>query len=124
MTRAAAENPVLGHSLDTVSVFVLVGPIEELLHHGVVRGRLRETSGPVGATGFTEVGFAAAHVATYLWGGTDAFSAGLAVSLVNVVLSAIVLGAMYERTWNLTVVALAHGPFTAPLLSLVLILAM
>lgn len=124
MTRAAAENPVLVYSLGIVSVLVLIGPIEELMYRGVVQGRLRETFGPVGAIGFTAVGFAAAHVATYLWGGTDPFSAGLAVSLVNVMLSAIVFGVIYEQTRNLAVVALAHGLFNALLLSLALTLAL
>lgn len=124
MTRAAADNPVLVYSLGIVSVLALIGPIEELLYRGVVQGRLRETFGPVGAIGFTAVGFAAAHVATYIWGGTDPFSAGLAVSLVNVILSAIVFGVIYEQTRNLAVVVLAHGLFNAFLLSLALLLAL
>lgn len=87
---------------------VLIGPAEELFFRGAVQGNLRAAFGPVTAIGLTSLLFGAVHVTGFL-------SAGVALSLAVVgslslnVLSAVVFGALYERSGNLTVPVIVHG---------------
>lgn len=119
MAAAAVENPLLVYGAMFVGVLVFIGPIEELLFRGVVQGRLREAFGPVLAIAITSIGFALGHVPNYYLAGTDLLSMGLVLSLLSITIGAAILGAIYERTANLTVVALAHGLFNALVIGLI-----
>jgi membrane protease YdiL (CAAX protease family) len=87
---------------------VLIGPAEELFFRGAIQGNLRTAFGPVTAIGLTSLLFGAVHVTGFL-------SAGVALSLAVVgslslnVLSAVLFGALYERSGNLTVPIIVHG---------------
>ena len=88
---------------------VAIKPIEEILFRGVIQGRLREALGPATAIGITSIGFGVLHAPSYLFGGSDLLSAGVAIALGSITLGAVINGAIYERTANLAVVILAHG---------------
>lgn len=119
MAAAAVENPLLVYGAMFVGVLVFIGPVEELLFRGVVQGRLREVFGPVLAIAITSIGFAFGHVPNYWLAGTDLLSLGLLLSLVSITAGGVVLGVIYERTANLTVVALVHGLFNATIIGLI-----
>lgn len=88
--------------------FLLIGPGEELLFRGVVQGRLRESFGPVGAVVLASAGFAPAHILALTGSVVQ-----LAVSVAVLFVPALVFGAVYERTKNLTVPILIHGAYDA-----------
>ena len=88
--------------------FLLIGPGEELLFRGVVQGRLRESFGPVGAVVLASAGFAPAHILALTGSVVQ-----LAVSIAVLFVPALVFGAVYERTKNLTVPILIHGAYDA-----------
>lgn len=100
---------------------VAIGPIEELLFRGVVQGRSREAFGPIAAIGLTALGFGIAHLPSYLLAGANPLSTAVLVALTTITLTAIVLGAIYERTANLAVVILAHGLTDALIYAIVLV---
>jgi len=112
-TAAAVGNPVLVYGLLLVGNILLIGPAEELLFRGVIQGRLRESFGPAFAIGFTSLGFALSHVPSYWIGGSDLFTLGVLFALLGIAAGGIILGAIYERTKNLIVVALIHGLINA-----------
>jgi len=87
---------------------VLVGPAEELFFRGAVQGNLRTAFGPVAAIGLTGLLFGAVHVTGFLSAGVALSPAVVGMLSLNV-LSAVVFGALYERSGNLTVPALVHG---------------
>lgn len=121
---ALADAPLVVYGLVVVWALVATGPIEELLFRGVIQGRLRENFGPVAAIGITSVGFAVGHLPSYWFGGGGVFSAAVGLALVQISLGSIVLGAIYERTGNVTVVAVAHGVTNAILYGLLLAFAL
>ncbi|WP_311172499.1 type II CAAX endopeptidase family protein [Halobellus ordinarius] len=87
---------------------VLIGPAEELFFRGAVQGNLRTAFGPVTAIGLTSLLFGAVHVTGFLSAGV-ALSAAVVGSLSLNVLSAVIFGALYERSGNLTIPAIVHG---------------
>lgn len=87
---------------------VLIGPAEELFFRGAVQGNLRTAFGPVAAIGLTSLLFGAIHVTSFLSAGV-ALSPAVLGSLSLNVLSAVVFGALYERSGNLTVPVIVHG---------------
>lgn len=87
---------------------LLVGPAEELFFRGAVQGNLRTAFGPVAAIGLTSLLFGAVHVTGFLSTGV-ALSPAVLGSLSLNVLSAVVFGALYERSGNLTVPVVVHG---------------
>lgn len=87
---------------------VLIGPVEELFFRGAVQGNLRTAFGPIAAIGLTSLLFGAVHVTGFLSAGVSLSPAVMGMLSLNV-LSAIVFGALYERSGNLTVPAIVHG---------------
>jgi membrane protease YdiL (CAAX protease family) len=87
---------------------LLIGPAEELFFRGAVQGNLRTAFGPVAAIGLTSLLFGAVHVTGFLSVGV-ALSPAVIGSLSLNVLSAVVFGALYERSGNLTVPVIVHG---------------
>lgn len=86
--------------------FLVVGPGEELLFRGLVQGTLRETFHPARAIVLASALFASIHLFS-LSGEGKLVYIGVAFLL------ALVLGAAYEYTENLTVPALIHGAYNA-----------
>lgn len=86
--------------------FLVVGPGEELLFRGLVQGTLRETFHPARAIVLASALFASIHLFS-LSGEGKVVYIGIAFLL------ALVLGAAYEYTENLTVPALIHGAYNA-----------
>lgn len=86
--------------------FLVVGPGEELLFRGLVQGTLRESLHPARAVVLTSALFASIHLFS-LSGDGEFVYIGIAFVL------ALVLGATYEYTNNLTVPALVHGAYNA-----------
>ncbi|QKG94472.1 CPBP family intramembrane metalloprotease [Halorubrum sp. Atlit-8R] len=86
--------------------FLLVGPGEELLYRGLVQGTLRETLHPTRAIVLASILFASIHLFS-LSGEGKLVYVGIAFIL------ALVLGATYEYTDNLTVPAVIHGAYNA-----------
>lgn len=87
---------------------LLIGPAEELFFRGAVQGNLRTAFGPVAAIGLTSLLFGAVHITGFLSAGI-ALSPAVLGSLSLNVLSAVVFGALYERSGNLTVPVIVHG---------------
>lgn len=93
---------------------LLIGPGEELLFRGVVQRTLSEAFHPAVAVLGASALFAGAHVV--------ALQGSLVGTLVVVAILFVpgtVFGAVYERSGNLVVPALAHGAYDAVLLGLV-----
>lgn len=100
---------------------VVIGPIEEFLYRGVVQGRLRQHFGPTVAIGLTSVGFAVGHAPNFWLAGANVLSASVLIALTGIAVGSVILGAIYERTANLTVVMLVHGLFNAMLFGLAVV---
>jgi len=117
-TRSDAEmlqNPEVLLALIPLA-FLLIGPGEELLFRGVIQSTLREAfSAPV-AVVLASLTFAPAHIVS-LVGSPQA----LLVSISVLFFPSLVFGAVYERTENLLVPALAHGAYDALLFGIVYI---
>lgn len=101
----AQQNPIAFLLLVPLS-FLLVGPGEELLFRGLVQGTLRESLHPARAIILASALFASIHLFS-LSGDGKLLYIGIAFGL------ALVLGAAYEYTGNLTVPALIHGAYNA-----------
>lgn len=86
--------------------FLIVGPGEELLFRGLVQGTLRETLHPARAIVLASALFASIHLFSLTGEGKIVYI-GIAFVL------ALVLGATYEYTGNLTVPAVIHGAYNA-----------
>jgi membrane protease YdiL (CAAX protease family) len=99
------ENPLVFLLLVPLS-FLLVGPGEELLFRGLIQGRLGESYSTWGAIVLASGLFAAVHVFSLSGDGKFVYI-GIVFGL------ALVLGATYEYTGNLTVPALIHGAYNA-----------
>lgn len=92
-----------------VASIVVVGPFEELLYRNVVQKSLYGTFSRAGAVVVASVPFALVHSSAYAGG-----SVGQSlVSLGMVLVLALLLGTVYERTENLLVPALVHGFYNA-----------
>jgi membrane protease YdiL (CAAX protease family) len=100
----AQQDPLIFLLIGVLSLFI-VGPAEELLFRGVIQTRLRETFGPVAGVGIATTLFAFAHITGFLPGSLGGALLGVSVLL----LVGLVLGAVYEYTDNLVVVAAIHG---------------
>jgi membrane protease YdiL (CAAX protease family) len=99
------QNPAVFLLLIPLS-FLLVGPGEELLFRGLVQGLLRETFHPARAIILASALFASIHLFSLSGEGKIVYI-GIAFVL------ALVLGATYEYTENLTVPAMIHGAYNA-----------
>jgi membrane protease YdiL (CAAX protease family) len=111
-TQEASQDPILFLYLIPV-MFLIVGPMEELLFRGVVQGRLREALSPAPAIVITASIFAPVHVIA-LTGGLSGRLTTIAILFVP----SLVFGAQYEYTENLTVNALTHAVYNSTLLVL------
>jgi hypothetical protein len=107
MLVAAESQPLILLAFAALSL-LLIGPAEELFFRGAVQGNLRTAFGPVTAIGLTSLLFGAVHVTSFLSAGV-ALSPAVLGSLSLNVLSAVVFGALYERSGTLTVPVLVHG---------------
>lgn len=92
---------------------LFVGPGEELLHRGVIQGRLRDAFGPLVSIVAASAVFAAAHVF-----GLSGSPAGVWFAVGTIFAISLVLGYAYERTGNLVVVMAIHGLYNAILFCL------
>lgn len=109
LETAAASDPLFLLALAAFSM-VLIAPIEEFVFRGLVQGRLRQSFGPVGAIAGASLLFGSMHLLNY--SGTIAqIVAGASV----IVCVGAVFGALYEKTDNLLVPALAHGLYNVAL---------
>lgn len=109
VAQAAEQNPALLLPLIPLSVLV-TGPAEELLFRGVIQTRLRESFGAVVAVILAATVFSLVHIPAYGGGG---LGLDLATTLGVLFLLGMFLGAVYERTENLVVPAIAHGVYNA-----------
>lgn len=107
MLVAAESQPLILLAFAALSL-VLIGPAEELFFRGAVQGNLRTAFGPVTAIGLTSLLFGVVHVTGFLTAGV-ALSLAVLGSLSLNVLSAVIFGALYERSGTLTVPAIVHG---------------
>lgn len=121
-TTIAAGASALTVLLAAAYFVVVVGPVEEYLYRGVVQGRLRQQFGPTIAIGVTSLGFALGHAPNFWLAGADLLSPVVGVALAGIVVGSVILGAIYERTANLAVVAITHGVFNAILFALAVVL--
>jgi membrane protease YdiL (CAAX protease family) len=110
IVRAAQDNPEILLVLMPLS-YLVVGPGEELLYRNVVQKSLREEYSGAGAVAVASVIFAAVHLPAYA--DPDGTALALLNTLAIVFALSLILGAVYERTGNLTVSALVHGSFNA-----------
>lgn len=99
------QNPLVFLLLVPLS-FLLIGPGEELLFRGLIQGLLGESYSSWGAVVLASGLFAAVHVFS-LNGDGKLVYVGIVFGL------ALVLGATYEYTGNLTVPAFIHGAYNA-----------
>lgn len=125
---SAASSAAVGASTLTVALaavyfMLVIGPIEEYLYRGVIQGRLRQSFGPALAIGITSVGFAIGHLPNLWLAGSNPLSAGVAVTLAGIAVGAVIMGAIYERTANLTVVIVIHGLINALFFGVMVVLA-
>jgi membrane protease YdiL (CAAX protease family) len=103
-------NPTVALAFLPVSILV-VGPAEEFIYRGIVQTRLRESFDVRATVAIAAVIFASVHFLAYLDPGNVP---GTIVTLAFLVLPlGAILGAVYERTENLVVPALAHGFYNA-----------
>jgi membrane protease YdiL (CAAX protease family) len=110
LVRAARDTPEILLALVPLS-YLVVGPGEELLYRNVVQKSLREEFSGAGAVAVASVVFAAVHMPAYA--DPDGTALALLNTLAIVFVLSLILGAVYERTGNLTVSALVHGSFNA-----------
>ena len=114
----AAEASAVTIVLVGVYFVLVIGPIEEYLYRGVIQGRLRQYFGPAVAIGLTSLGFAVGHAPNFWLAGSDVLSVGVLIALGGIAVASVILGAIYEKTANLAVVALVHGLFNAIIFAL------
>ena len=115
--QTAAENPEFIPYLIPL-VFLLNAPGEEILFRGVIQNRLREQWGPVASIVLTASMFAPAHIISLL-GSLQA----MAITIAVLFIPALVFGAVYEYTDNLTVPSLTHAFHNSVLFGLVYLAA-
>lgn len=113
-TQPSAQNQIMTAGQQNPEVFLLlvplsflvVGPGEELVFRGLVQGTLRETLHPARAVVLASALFASIHLFSLTGEGKLVY---IGVAFVM----ALVLGAAYEFTGNLTVPAVIHGAYNA-----------
>lgn len=98
------------------AMLLIVGPFEELLYRGVIQTRLRQSFAAPGAVLVQGVIFALIHIPAVWTPGTPLPS--LLLTLTALFSGALIFGAIYEWTENLSVVALVHGLYNSVLLVL------
>jgi membrane protease YdiL (CAAX protease family) len=111
-TQQASQDPVLFLYLVPL-MFLIVGPMEELLFRGIVQGRLREALSPVPAIFLTAAIFAPVHVIALTGGLTNRLT-----TIAILFVPSLVFGTQYEYTDNLAVNALTHAIYNSTLLLL------
>jgi membrane protease YdiL (CAAX protease family) len=109
LTAAVTAEPRILLVLAALSV-LLVGPAEEYLFRGTVQWRLRQRFGPTASIVGASLLFSSVHLFNFTG---DALSVLAALGFSFVV--GLVFGAIYERTENLVVPALAHAAYNASL---------
>jgi membrane protease YdiL (CAAX protease family) len=97
------ENPEIVPAMVLV-MFLVVGPMEELLYRGIVQNRLRERLSAVPAVAIASAIFAVVHVIA-LAGSPS----GMLVTVFILFFPATVFGAVYEYTGNLVIPWLLHS---------------
>lgn len=106
----AESSPIILIILAVLSV-VLIAPAEELLFRGAIQGKLREHFRPIPAIAGASILFGSLHLLNY---GGDILSIILTTSIIVVIGG--IIGALYEKTGNLTVPILVHGIYNFVLL--------
>ena len=106
----AERSPIILIILAVLSV-VLIAPAEELLFRGAIQGKLREHFRPIPAIAGASILFGSLHLLNY---GGDILSIILTTSIIVVIGG--IIGALYEKTGNLTVPILVHGIYNFVLL--------
>ena len=95
-------------------MFLVVGPMEELLFRGIVQNRLRERFPAIPAIAIASAIFAAVHVVALAGSLT-----GMLVTVFILFFPATVFGAVYEYTGNLVVPALLHAAHNSVIVGLI-----
>jgi membrane protease YdiL (CAAX protease family) len=90
-------------------LFLVNGPVEELLYRNVIQKYLGEWFSTVIAIGLASAIFALSHVPAYL----TADLSGMAVTLTLLFCVSSVWGAVYAKTESLVVVSVIHGSYNA-----------
>lgn len=106
----AESSPIILVLLAVLSV-LLVAPAEELLFRGAIQGKLREHFRPFPAIAGASILFGSLHLLNY---GGDIFSIILTTSMIVAIGG--IIGALYEKTGNLTVPIMVHGIYNFVLL--------
>lgn len=88
---------------------VFIAPVGEFIFRGVIKGRLRESFGPIVAISFTSIGFALGHIPSYWFGGSDLLSVSVGGALLGIGAGGFILGGIYERMESLLIVSIIHG---------------
>lgn len=99
-----------------VYMFLVVGPVEELLYRGVVQGRLRESLGPVPSIAIAAAVFASVH-----WFALVGGASGRLVTIAVLFVPSLVFGFVYEYTDNIVASALLHALHNSGLLALLFV---
>jgi membrane protease YdiL (CAAX protease family) len=106
--EAGRQNPEFFLYMIPVSL-LLVGPFEELVFRGGVQGVLRDAWGSRAAIVIAAGLFGAIHLVALTGAGSRVSYVVVAATL------GLILGAVYERTRNLTVPAVVHGVYNSVL---------
>lgn len=102
-TQILEDNPAFVPAA-ILAMFLVVGPCEELLFRGVIQGRLRERFSAVPAIAIASAVFAVVHVIA-LVGDPEA----MAITISALFATSLVLGAVFEYTKSVVVVAVLHA---------------
>ena len=95
-------------------MFLVVGPMEELLFRGIVQNRLRERFPAIPAIAIASAIFAAVHVVALAGSPT-----GMLVTVFILFFPATVFGTVYEFTGNLVAPALLHALHNSVIVGLI-----
>jgi len=106
----AESSPMILIILAVLSV-VLIAPAEELLFRGAIQGKLREHFSPFPGIAGASILSGSLHLLNY---GGDIISIILTTSIIVAIGG--IIGALYEKTGNLTVPILVHGIYNFVLL--------
>jgi membrane protease YdiL (CAAX protease family) len=112
-TGVAADNPGIVPGM-VLMMFLVVGPMEELLFRGIVQNRIRERLDAIPAIVIASAIFATVHVVA-LAGDPS----GMLVTVFILFFPATVFGAVYEYTGNVVVPALLHAIHNSVIVSLI-----
>jgi membrane protease YdiL (CAAX protease family) len=112
-TGVAADNPGIVPGM-VLMMFLVVGPMEELLFRGIIQNRIRERLDAIPAIVIASAIFATVHVVA-LAGDPS----GMLVTVFILFFPATVFGAVYEYTGNVVVPALLHAIHNSVIVSLI-----